>query len=60
MQAVFSEEPIERELTTPAVLAITCRLERGELRLDECTCIERLLVSNARRGLVAAPSVMAR
>ena len=59
LQAVASEEPLERARRSDAVLGLVRDCERGELGLDEPCRIERLLVAVTRCGLASAPPAVA-
>ena len=50
VEAVVTEEPIERGLCTHGVLRVAGSRERGQLRRDDRGGVEGLLVPTARRG----------
>ena len=60
VQAVASEEPLERVARANAVLGLVRDRERHELGLDERGRVERLLVAVAGGRLLAAASAVAR
>src|SRR3954470_24643431 len=57
-KTVTTEEPVERRLRARSVIRVAGDRECGELRFDECTSVDRLLVARARRRLVAVAAQM--
>ena len=55
VEPVPAEEPVEGALGTGTVLGLARDPERSQLGLDERGCVERLLVAEPRRRLVAMP-----
>ena len=60
LQAVASEEPLECPRGSRSVTVRARDRECGDLRLDERSRVERLLVAVAGGGFASTPAVMAR
>src|SRR4029453_7059381 len=60
VEPIAAQEPVERVARAGSVFPVARRAKRGELRLDECGRVERLLVPLPGGWLVAVSSVMPR